>query len=53
MRTKQKGSRTHNTTRKKLIKVMKNKHRMRLNRTREYSIQLMKVFKNRLINFIV
>ena len=53
MRTKQKGSLSHKQLEKKLIKTMKNEHRMRLNRTREYSVQLMKVFKNRLINFIV
>ena len=52
MKTKQKGSRAHKQLENKLIKVMKNEHRMRLNNAREYSVNLFKVFKNKLLGFI-
>ena len=52
MKTKQKGSRAHKQLEKKLIKDMKNQQRMRLNNAKEYSVQLMKVFKNRLLKFL-
>jgi hypothetical protein len=52
MKTKQSGSRAHQQLQKKLVKCMKNEHRMRINNANEYSVQLFKVFKNKLLNFL-
>lgn len=52
MRTKEKGSRTHKQKVRQLIKQLKKEHWYRLNSAKEYSVQLMKVFKNRLLKFL-
>jgi len=52
MRTKQSGSRSHKQLENQLIKKMKREQWYRMNKAKEYSIQLMKVFKNKLLSMI-
>jgi len=52
MKTKQKGSRAHRQKENQLKKQWKREHWYRLSKTREYSVLLMKVFKNRLLKFL-
>lgn len=52
LKTKTKGSREHKRLEKKLIKQMKKEHWYRINSAKEYSVNLFKIFKNKLLNFI-
>jgi Na+/phosphate symporter len=50
--TKEKGSNSQKKKIKQLEKQYKREHWFRLNTAKEYSVQLMKVFGNKLLNFV-
>jgi hypothetical protein len=52
MRTKESGSRAHKQLENQLKKQMKREQWYRMNKAKEYSVQLMKVFKNKLLSMI-